>query len=168
MSCASIVRSLSRTRGSPSIAAIRRLVGPSFAAFATSACMSETFAASESSDERLIEGNGQGQEHSERQALAKTVGVSLATMSGIVDRLETQGMAERSLDPNDQRVRRASASELGRQTVQRLMAARPELSSTPLGLLAIDDLRALAQGIRALVRAVESSQNTTDHTTMSD
>ena len=102
------------------------------------------------------------------QALAKTVGVSLATMSGIVDRLETQGMAERSLDPNDQRVRRASASELGRQTVQRLMAARPELSSTPLGLLAIDDLRALAQGIRALVRAVESSQNTTDHTTMSD
>ena len=25
----------------------------------------------------------------------------------------------------------------GRQTVQRLMAARPELSSTPLGLLAI-------------------------------
>ena len=102
------------------------------------------------------------------QALAKTVGGSLATMSGIVDRLETQGMAERSLDPNDQRVRRASASELGRQTVQRLMAARPELSSTPLGLLAIDDLRALAQGIRALVRAVESSQNTTDHTTMSD
>ncbi|BDZ39515.1 MarR family winged helix-turn-helix transcriptional regulator [Microbacterium suwonense] len=98
------------------------------------------------------------------QAVSKTVGVSLATMSGIVDRLEAQHMVERSLDPNDQRVRRVTATPLGLQTVQRLMAARPELSSSPLGLLAIDDLRALTQGVRALLRAVQSAANvpTTD------
>lgn len=94
---------------------------------------------------------------SSMQSLSKTVGVSLATMSGIVDRLEAQDMVERSLDPNDQRVRRATASPLGRQTVQRLMATRPELSSSPLGLLAIDDLRALTQGVRALLSAVQGA-----------
>lgn len=103
-------------------------------------------------------------EGSTMQALSKTVGVSLATMSGIVDRLEAQGMVERSLDPNDQRVRRATASPLGRQTVQRLMAARPELSSSPLGLLAIEDLRALTQGIRALARAVQNESSVQDRT----
>ena len=93
------------------------------------------------------------------QAVSKTVGVSLATMSGIVDRLEAQHMVERSLDPNDQRVRRVTATPLGLQTVQRLMAARPELSSSPLELLAIDDLKALTQGVRALLRAVQSATN---------
>lgn len=101
-------------------------------------------------------------EGSTMQALSKTVGVSLATMSGIVDRLEGQAMVERSLDPNDQRVRRATASPLGRQTVQRLMAARPELSSTPLARLAIDDLRALTQGVRALARAVQNESSAQD------
>ncbi|GAA2560503.1 DNA-binding MarR family transcriptional regulator [Neomicrococcus aestuarii] len=89
------------------------------------------------------------------QALARTVGVSLATMSGIVDRLETQKMVERSLDPYDQRVRRVNASALGRETVQKLMATRPELNSSPLRLLTLEDLRALTQGIRALVHAVQ-------------
>lgn len=87
--------------------------------------------------------------------LAKTVGVSLATMSGIVDRLESQEMITRTLDPHDQRVRRVIASPTGRSTVQKLLAARPELSRTPLNLLSLDDLRALTQGIRALVRAVQ-------------
>lgn len=90
------------------------------------------------------------------QALAKTVGVSLATMSGIVDRLESQAMIERMLDAHDQRVRRVIATHTGRETVQRLLAARPELSRAPLDRLALDDLRALAQGIRALMQAMRA------------
>lgn len=89
------------------------------------------------------------------QALAKTVGVALATMSGIVDRLESHGMIERTPDPKDQRVRRVTATPAGRQTVQRLLAVRPELSRTPLNRLAIEDLRALTQGIRALLRVMQ-------------
>ncbi|MDX2376957.1 MarR family transcriptional regulator [Microbacterium sp. LRZ72] len=89
------------------------------------------------------------------QALAKTIGVSLATMSGIVDRLESQEMIGRILDPRDQRVRRVTATPLGRETVQRLLAGRPELRRTPLNRIAIDDLRALTQGVRALLRATQ-------------
>ncbi len=89
------------------------------------------------------------------QALAKAVGVSLATMSGIVDRLESQAMIERTLDSRDQRVRRVTATPTGRETVQRLLAGRPELSRTPLSRLSLDDLRALTQGIRALVHAMQ-------------
>lgn len=96
------------------------------------------------------------------RALAQAVGVSLATMSGIVDRLESQDMAERTLDPSDQRVRRISATTLGVQTVRRLVATRPELGSTPLGLLALEDLRALTQGVRALLRVVQGASGADD------
>ncbi len=92
------------------------------------------------------------------QALAKTVGVSLATMSGIVDRLESHGMIERTLDPHDQRVRRVVATPAGRETVQQLLAARPELRRAPLNRLALDDLRALTQGIRALLRVMSTDK----------
>lgn len=93
------------------------------------------------------------------QGLAKTVGVSLATMSGIVDRLESQEMIARTLDPRDQRVRRVTATSTGRKTVQSLLAARPELSRIPLNRLALNDLRALTQGIRALLRAMQQADS---------
>lgn len=93
------------------------------------------------------------------QLLAKTVGVSLATMSGIVDRLESQAMIERMLDARDQRVRRVISTAAGRETVQRLLAARPELSRAPLNRLALDDLRALTQGIRALMRVMRAGES---------
>lgn len=84
--------------------------------------------------------------------LARSMGVSLATVSGIIDRLEAQGMAARVADEHDHRVRRIHATPQGRQTVSRLVATEPELSRNPLELMEIDDLRALAQGFRALLR----------------
>ncbi len=92
------------------------------------------------------------------QGLARTAGVSLATMSGIVDRLESQDMVERTVDPRDHRVRRVTATPIGRETVQRLLMGRPELSRTPLNRLALDDLRALTQGIRALLKSVQADR----------
>ncbi|MEV8026163.1 MarR family transcriptional regulator [Microbacterium sp. NPDC080220] len=91
------------------------------------------------------------------QGLARTAGVSLATMSGIVVRLESQNMVERTIDPRDHRVRRVTATATGRETVRRLLVGRPELSRTPLSRLALDDLRALTQGIRALLRSLNDS-----------
>jgi len=88
------------------------------------------------------------------QEIAKTVGVSLATMSGIVDRLEAQGMVERATDPSDHRVRRVLPTAIGRDTMRQLFAARPQLSRPPLERLALDDLRALNQGLAALIAAV--------------
>lgn len=92
------------------------------------------------------------------RALAETMDVSLATMSGIVDRLELQEMITRALDPHDQRVRRVAVSSTGRRTIQRLLVARPELRHAPLKKLALDDLRALAQGVRALMTVMQDGE----------
>lgn len=86
------------------------------------------------------------------QSLSRMLGVSLATVSGIVDRLEAHGMLERVLDHEDQRVRRLLATTLGRKTVQHLLMAQSQLNVAPLELLDIEDLRALAQGLKAVVR----------------
>jgi DNA-binding MarR family transcriptional regulator len=90
------------------------------------------------------------------QGLSKTLGVSLATMSGIVDRLTGQGMARRVDDPTDHRVRRVLATPRGREVMHELLAARPQLSRPPLARLELEDLRALTRGVGALLRAMQT------------
>ena len=90
------------------------------------------------------------------QGLSKTLGVSLATMSGIVDRLTGQGMALRIDDPSDHRVRRLHATPKGREVMHELLAARPQLSRPPLERLELEDLRALTRGVGALLRAMQN------------
>ena len=82
--------------------------------------------------------------------LSDSFGVSMASMSGLVDRLVGQGVAERSEDPTDARVRRVKATPLGRTLVRRLVSGRPELNVDILARLALEDLRALEQGMRAI------------------
>ena len=84
------------------------------------------------------------------RGLADSFGVSLASMSGLVDRLVAQGAAARSPDERDGRVRRVQATPLGKALVRRLMAGRPELSADVVSRLPLDDLKALEQGMRAL------------------
>lgn len=84
------------------------------------------------------------------RGLADSFGVSLASMSGLVDRLVAQGAAARSQDEQDGRVRRVHATPLGRALVRRLVADRPELSSEILRRLSLEDLRALEQGLQAV------------------
>lgn len=84
--------------------------------------------------------------------LIDTFGVSMASMSKLVDRLVAAGLATRSFDPNDQRVRRIYATNLGRSVVRELMAARPELGGDVLAGLTVDELRALETGLRAVSR----------------
>lgn len=84
------------------------------------------------------------------RGLSASFGVSMASMSGLIDRLVGQGVAVRSGDSRDARVRRVHATELGRSVVRRLVAARPELNADILSRLALEDLRALEQGMRAI------------------
>lgn len=84
--------------------------------------------------------------------LVDTFGVSMASMSRLVDRLVAAGLTTRSLDPNDQRVRRIYATSLGRSVVRELMAARPELGGDVLAGLSVAELRALETGLRAVSR----------------
>lgn len=90
--------------------------------------------------------------------LAQLLDVCLATMSGIVERLETQHMVKRVPDPHDQRVRRVLATSLGRGTIRKLMSSHQELEYAQLGKLALADLAALVQGVRAVAKVMQRSQ----------
>ena len=90
--------------------------------------------------------------------LAQLLDVCLATMSGIVERLENQHMVKRVPDPHDQRVRRVLATSLGRETIRKLLSSHQELEYAQLDKLAVADLAALVQGVRAVAKVMQRSQ----------
>lgn len=55
------------------------------------------------------------------QDLAARIATSPATLSGIVDRLVTQGLVERREDPDDRRVRRLELTDEGREQIDRVI-----------------------------------------------
>ena len=87
------------------------------------------------------------------QRLAEALGVSAATVSGILDRLTAAGMVVRTPDPDDGRVRRVTSTERGSEAIRRIVALEDDLPPDLLDLLDVDDLRALTQGTRALLEA---------------
>lgn len=84
------------------------------------------------------------------RGLAESFGVSMASMSGLIDRLVAQGVAARSKDPDDHRVRRVHATPKGASVARQLVVARPEFHDSVLMGLSVEDLSALEQGIRAV------------------
>jgi DNA-binding MarR family transcriptional regulator len=86
--------------------------------------------------------------------LAAQLQVSVATMSGLVDRLVEHGMVSREEDPSDRRVRRLSVTMEGSATIRSLLSSAGTMPTPVLRRLAIEDLRALVQGVLAFDRAV--------------
>ena len=76
-------------------------------------------------------------------------------MSGLVDRLVEHGMVTRGEDPSDRRVRPLSVTPEGNATIRALLSSAGSMPTPVLRRLAIEDLRALVQGILALDRAVQ-------------
>lgn len=87
--------------------------------------------------------------------LAETLDVSLATMSGLVDRLVEHGMVQRGDDPTDRRIRRLSVTDLGSATLRSLASGHHSMPTAVLDRLADDDLAALVRGLVALDRVLE-------------
>ena len=85
--------------------------------------------------------------------LASLLGVSVASMSGLVDRLVEHGMVERVEDLLDRRIRRLVATEQGSGTVRTLVPSAGVIPEPVLRRLALEDLRALVQAVRAINRA---------------
>ncbi|WP_432097171.1 MarR family winged helix-turn-helix transcriptional regulator [Streptomyces sp. bgisy100] len=72
-----------------------------------------------------------------------------SNVTAIIDRLESRGLAERSLDPGDRRVKRVAATEAGRAVVADLRARMP-FAAAPLAQLSTERrefLRELLQGV---------------------
>ena len=87
--------------------------------------------------------------------LAEALGVSVATMSGLVDRLAEHGMVKRRDDPADRRIRRLSVTPAGSATLRSLVSSSNSMPPQVLAQLADDDLRALVQGLLALDRVMD-------------
>ena len=88
------------------------------------------------------------------RGLAVTCGVSEAAMSGLLDRLTTLGAVERLEDPSDHRVRRVTATPLGRSVVRDIVSARPEFRDDVLEGLSLAELRGLLRGMTGIARQV--------------
>src|SRR5699024_8773209 len=54
------------------------------------------------------------------QDIADELGVSLATATGIIDRLVTQNLVSRTEDPRDRRVRRVGLTPIGARMIDEL------------------------------------------------
>ena len=87
--------------------------------------------------------------------LAQALGVGLATVTGLVDRLVARGLAHRSEDPEDRRVRRVGLSADGVELMERVGTAGQELRARMLSAIDLDALRGLERGLAALREVVE-------------
>lgn len=88
--------------------------------------------------------------------LAQKLGVKPPTVSTAVDRLVELGFIERDATDPDRRVKHLAATSSGLQLHEKLLGVR---SATDELLLELDpdDLRALAQGTRAMRRAIQNA-----------
>lgn len=89
------------------------------------------------------------------QDLAHLMGVSPATMTGIVDRLVTAGYVTRREDPHDRRVRRVELSADGNELLDTIVTAGEEHQQRLLTRLSLADLKIVAQAMEIIGRAVE-------------
>ncbi|WP_305789526.1 MarR family winged helix-turn-helix transcriptional regulator [Symbioplanes lichenis] len=85
--------------------------------------------------------------------LAGLMSVSLATLSGMVDRLVAHDLATRTEDPHDRRVRRITLSPHGRDVVDKIANAGADLQLRLLNRLSESELHAVRDGIQAMIRA---------------
>ena len=90
--------------------------------------------------------------------LAESMGVSLATITGIVDRLAAQDLVTRREDPRDRRVRRVELTAAGRGLVDDIAAAGTASQRRLLDRLSLDDLTILERAFGLLADAAEAEQ----------
>jgi DNA-binding MarR family transcriptional regulator len=85
--------------------------------------------------------------------LARAIGVSLSTMTGIVDRLVDQGIVTRREDRTDRRLIRVDVTDAGRQMVERLYAASLDWHRRLLVRMDADALASYHRSMSDLLRA---------------
>ena len=84
--------------------------------------------------------------------LAGLLHVSLATLSGIIDRLVAHEWVTRAEDPHDRRVRRISLSPAGKEMIDKIVNAGADLQLRLLQRLSPSELGAVLDGLNAMVR----------------
>ncbi|CDR10145.1 MarR family transcriptional regulator [Streptomyces iranensis] len=82
--------------------------------------------------------------------LAQQLKCEPSNVTGIVDRLESRGLAERRLDPADRRVKLAAATEAGRETSERLRGSL-DFAREPLAELSDEDRTVLRDLLKRML-----------------
>ena len=107
------------------------------------------------------------------QELARRTGAALPTLTGIVDRLLTQGLVRRREDPGDRRVRLTELTPKGAELIRRLISDGEVHERELLRRLDLDSLKVVARAHELLLGAAEqeaadqqgTDRETTDHET---
>ncbi len=87
--------------------------------------------------------------------LAASLGVTLPTVTGIIDRLVEHGLVLREEHPHDRRLVVSRLTPRGSATAERLhQAGRTRLASV-LDSLSVDELQQVVTGLQVLCRAVQ-------------
>jgi len=92
-------------------------------------------------------GGGSGQD------LSAAMGVSLATLTGIVDRLVAQDLVSRREDPQDRRVRRLELTPAGADLIDRVITTGMDQQLRLLARLSLAELAVVAQAMDIILTA---------------
>jgi DNA-binding MarR family transcriptional regulator len=84
--------------------------------------------------------------------LADLIGVGLAALSGMIDRLVANDLVIRQEDPHDRRVRRISLSKTGAELIGSIITAGAEKQRRLLSRLSARELALVAEAMQVLVR----------------
>lgn len=95
------------------------------------------------------------------QELSRVMGVRLATITGMVDRLAAQDLVARREDPRDRRVRRVELTESGRQLTEGIITAGIERQERMLQRLTVADLRTVERAARLMADAATAESAAT-------
>jgi DNA-binding MarR family transcriptional regulator len=92
------------------------------------------------------------------QDVMAAMGVSLATVTGIVDRLAAQGLVNRREDPRDRRVRRLELTPKGQELMDGIITAGAAHQRRLLARLDADELLVVERAVQLLLEAVEAER----------
>ncbi len=84
--------------------------------------------------------------------LADALDVSVASLTGIIDRMEGRGLVERRHDPADRRVVLVHPTDAGDAVFREMAAERRKTLEPLLGRMTDDELESFLVGLRALRR----------------
>jgi len=87
--------------------------------------------------------------------LAETLDVSVASATGIIDRMEHKGVIERRRNDEDRRVVEVHVTDEGRAVFSQIQAERQSRMTQMLSVVPEEDLAALLRGLRAIREARE-------------
>jgi DNA-binding MarR family transcriptional regulator len=87
--------------------------------------------------------------------VARSLGVTLPTVTAVMDKLVERGLVHRAEDPLDRRQHVCRLTPNGQDLVHRLMAGRRAFTNALLEHLDADELEAILAGMRALLTAAE-------------